>query len=160
MTYGDGLSDVNISDVVKFHKSHGRIATLNGAPFDSDSSRILTPNNRSPAALADFTRPAKGYRSKYPAAPVNWPPFPVLSIPRGPSGLSEGGRAATGCGTDEHPGGTGDGDRVRGDARTEQRPGDRIEHMVDTGPGDPAKDLRHGAPTLAARHEPAYHRTE
>jgi glucose-1-phosphate cytidylyltransferase len=28
MTYGDGLSDVNIADVLKFHKSHGRIATV------------------------------------------------------------------------------------------------------------------------------------
>ena len=28
MTYGDGLTDVNISEVVKFHQRHGRIATL------------------------------------------------------------------------------------------------------------------------------------
>jgi glucose-1-phosphate cytidylyltransferase len=28
MTYGDGLTDVNIADVVSFHRSHGRIATL------------------------------------------------------------------------------------------------------------------------------------
>ena len=28
MTYGDGVCDVNISDLVKFHKSHGKIATL------------------------------------------------------------------------------------------------------------------------------------
>lgn len=28
LTYGDGVSDVNISDVVKFHQSHGKIATL------------------------------------------------------------------------------------------------------------------------------------
>jgi glucose-1-phosphate cytidylyltransferase len=28
MTYGDGLSDVNIADVVKFHQKHGRAATV------------------------------------------------------------------------------------------------------------------------------------
>lgn len=28
MTYGDGVCDVNIADLVKFHKSHGKIATL------------------------------------------------------------------------------------------------------------------------------------
>lgn len=28
MTYGDGVCDVNISDLVNFHKSHGKIATL------------------------------------------------------------------------------------------------------------------------------------
>ena len=28
LTYGDGLSDVNISDLVAFHRSHGRLATV------------------------------------------------------------------------------------------------------------------------------------
>jgi len=28
VTYGDGVSDVNIKELLKFHKSHGRIATL------------------------------------------------------------------------------------------------------------------------------------
>lgn len=28
LTYGDGVSDVNIDELVKFHKSHGKIATL------------------------------------------------------------------------------------------------------------------------------------
>ena len=28
MTYGDGLSDVNINELVEFHKSHGKLATL------------------------------------------------------------------------------------------------------------------------------------
>ena len=27
-TYGDGLADVNISDLLKFHKSHGKLATV------------------------------------------------------------------------------------------------------------------------------------
>ena len=28
LTYGDGISDINISELVKFHNSHGKIATL------------------------------------------------------------------------------------------------------------------------------------
>ena len=28
LTYGDGLSDINIDDLLKFHKSHGKLATL------------------------------------------------------------------------------------------------------------------------------------
>jgi glucose-1-phosphate cytidylyltransferase len=29
-TYGDGVSDVNITELIKFHKSHGKLATLTG----------------------------------------------------------------------------------------------------------------------------------
>ena len=28
MTYGDGLSNVDIKQLIKFHKSHGKLATL------------------------------------------------------------------------------------------------------------------------------------
>ncbi len=28
LTYGDGVADINISDLVEFHKSHGKLATL------------------------------------------------------------------------------------------------------------------------------------
>jgi glucose-1-phosphate cytidylyltransferase len=28
LTYGDGLSDINISDTIKFHKNHGKMATI------------------------------------------------------------------------------------------------------------------------------------
>lgn len=30
MTYGDGLSDVNIADLIAFHKNHGKLATVLG----------------------------------------------------------------------------------------------------------------------------------
>jgi len=30
VTYGDGLSDVNIGNAIKFHKKHGKLATLTG----------------------------------------------------------------------------------------------------------------------------------
>ena len=28
LTYGDGVCDVNLSDLIKFHKSHGKLATV------------------------------------------------------------------------------------------------------------------------------------
>lgn len=31
MTYGDGVSDINIRELVKFHQSHGKLATLTAA---------------------------------------------------------------------------------------------------------------------------------
>ena len=34
MTYGDGVCDVNINELVEFHKSHGKIATLTAVRQD------------------------------------------------------------------------------------------------------------------------------
>lgn len=31
LTYGDGLADINISELLKFHKAHGKLATLTAA---------------------------------------------------------------------------------------------------------------------------------
>jgi glucose-1-phosphate cytidylyltransferase len=50
LTYGDGLSDVNISELVKFHKSHGKILTMTsvmpegrfGALTIQDDNRVLS----------------------------------------------------------------------------------------------------------------------
>lgn len=36
MTYGDGVCDVNISDLVKYHKSHGKIATLTSVILEQE----------------------------------------------------------------------------------------------------------------------------
>ena len=49
LTYGDGLSNVNLSELIKFHKSHGKIATLTsvrpparfGTMAFDDSGKIL-----------------------------------------------------------------------------------------------------------------------
>ena len=30
VTYGDGVSDIDVNEVIKFHRSHGRIATITG----------------------------------------------------------------------------------------------------------------------------------
>jgi glucose-1-phosphate cytidylyltransferase len=34
LTYGDGVSDINISELVKFHKSHGQLMTMTSAQPD------------------------------------------------------------------------------------------------------------------------------
>lgn len=34
LTYGDGVSDINISDLVKFHRSHGKLMTMTSAQPD------------------------------------------------------------------------------------------------------------------------------
>jgi glucose-1-phosphate cytidylyltransferase len=36
MTYGDGVCDVNINEILKFHKSHGKIATLTAVKLAQD----------------------------------------------------------------------------------------------------------------------------
>ena len=35
LTYGDGVSDVNIAELVEFHKSHGKMATLTAINIDA-----------------------------------------------------------------------------------------------------------------------------
>jgi len=32
MTYGDGVGDMNVAEAIKFHKSHGKLATVTAAP--------------------------------------------------------------------------------------------------------------------------------
>lgn len=36
MTYGDGVCDVNISELIKFHESHGKIATLTAVMLEQE----------------------------------------------------------------------------------------------------------------------------
>lgn len=45
MTYGDGLSDINIKDLLKFHKAHGKIATITGVLPPSRFGELLIKNN-------------------------------------------------------------------------------------------------------------------
>ncbi|RJQ60611.1 MAG: glucose-1-phosphate cytidylyltransferase [Stygiobacter sp.] len=44
-TYGDGVSDVNIEELVSYHKSHGKIATLTGVFSPSRFGVLETKNN-------------------------------------------------------------------------------------------------------------------
>ncbi|HYM94582.1 MAG TPA: glucose-1-phosphate cytidylyltransferase [Chitinophagaceae bacterium] len=50
LTYGDGVSDVNIKELLAYHKSHGKIATVSGIQLDarfggmelSDEGKVTT----------------------------------------------------------------------------------------------------------------------
>ena len=40
MTYGDGVCDVNLSDLLSFHKDHGKIATLTSVVLKQDKGLL------------------------------------------------------------------------------------------------------------------------
>src|SRR5205085_9565679 len=42
LTYGDGVSNVNINDLISFHKSHGKIGTVTGVLPPSRFGELLT----------------------------------------------------------------------------------------------------------------------
>lgn len=46
LTYGDGLSDVNIPDLIRFHKSHGRMVTLTGVSPASQFGEMWIENDK------------------------------------------------------------------------------------------------------------------
>ena len=45
-TYGDGLSDVNITQLIEFHRSHGKLATLTAAQLPGRFGALTIQNNR------------------------------------------------------------------------------------------------------------------
>lgn len=47
MTYGDGVCDVNISELVKFHESHGKIATLTAVMQEQQKGILDIDENNS-----------------------------------------------------------------------------------------------------------------
>jgi glucose-1-phosphate cytidylyltransferase len=46
LTYGDGVADINIADLVSFHFSHGKIATISGVRPTSRFGEMLTDGYR------------------------------------------------------------------------------------------------------------------
>ena len=46
LTYGDGLCDVNIRDLVKFHKSHGKAVTITGVKRPSRFGELREKNGK------------------------------------------------------------------------------------------------------------------
>ena len=46
LTYGDGVSDINIKDLVEYHKLHGRLATVSSVqPAGRFGALDLTDDN-------------------------------------------------------------------------------------------------------------------
>jgi glucose-1-phosphate cytidylyltransferase len=46
LTYGDGLADVNIGNLLHFHQSHGKIATLTGVSLPSRFGNLEIQNDK------------------------------------------------------------------------------------------------------------------
>ena len=42
LTYGDGVSDVNLQELLAFHKSHGKIGTITGVSPPSRFGELIT----------------------------------------------------------------------------------------------------------------------
>ena len=59
-TYGDGVSDVNISELIKYHKSHGKLATLTAVrpPGRYGALRLDSTN-----MVSDFQEKTEGEKS-------------------------------------------------------------------------------------------------
>ncbi len=60
LTYGDGLSDVNLQDVLTFHKSHGKLATVT-AVQPAGRFGQLSLNDNSVASFLEKPRGDGGY---------------------------------------------------------------------------------------------------
>lgn len=57
LTYGDGVSNINIDELIKFHKSHGKVCTVSGVrppgrfgELEINSNREVTGFNEKPQA--------------------------------------------------------------------------------------------------------------
>jgi len=45
MTYGDGLSDINLAKLLEFHKSKGKLATVTGIKKKSQYGTLTVKND-------------------------------------------------------------------------------------------------------------------
>ena len=63
MTYGDGVCDVNIKDLVEFHKSHGKIATLTAVTLEQEKGVLDIGGDN---AVKSFRE-----KNKTDSAPIN-----------------------------------------------------------------------------------------
>ena len=63
MTYGDGVCDVDIAKLVKFHKQHGKIATLTAVMLEQEKGVLDIDKDNSVRAFRE--------KSKNDGAPIN-----------------------------------------------------------------------------------------
>ena len=63
MTYGDGVCDVNIADLVKFHKAHGKIATLTAVMMEQDKGVLDIDRDQTVKSFRE--------KNKTDGAPIN-----------------------------------------------------------------------------------------
>ena len=53
LTYGDGVSDVNIKELLEFHKSHGKIATVTAVNVGQRFGVLVTDNENNVRAFRE-----------------------------------------------------------------------------------------------------------
>lgn len=56
MTYGDGVCDVDISKLVAFHKSHGKLATLTAVTLEQDKGIVVVEKDNTVRAFREKRR--------------------------------------------------------------------------------------------------------
>jgi glucose-1-phosphate cytidylyltransferase len=61
LTYGDGVADVNISELVAFHKSHGKLATLTAVRPPARFGSIIINDNGSIAEFKEKPQIGEGW---------------------------------------------------------------------------------------------------
>lgn len=61
LTYGDGVSNVNISELVKFHTNHGKIATITAIHLAGRFGVIDVDDNNSIFSFAEKTKETGGW---------------------------------------------------------------------------------------------------
>lgn len=61
MTYGDGVADINISELVEFHKSHGKLATMSAVKPDSRFGVLDLSNSNEVKAFREKSAVDSGY---------------------------------------------------------------------------------------------------
>lgn len=61
LTYGDGVSDVNILELVEFHKTQGRLVTLTGIEPDGRFGRLDVDENDSVTSFQEKTKGEFGW---------------------------------------------------------------------------------------------------
>jgi glucose-1-phosphate cytidylyltransferase len=57
LTYGDGVSDINIEELIKFHKSHGKLMTMTSAQPDGRFGALRIDDNNQ---VLEFQEKPKG----------------------------------------------------------------------------------------------------
>lgn len=61
MTYGDGVADVDINNLLNFHKSHGKLATMTAVKPDSRFGVLDIANNNQINAFREKSQVDSGY---------------------------------------------------------------------------------------------------
>lgn len=61
LTYGDGLSDVNLEKLLKFHKSHGKMVTVTAVRPTARFGEILTDDNGSVLNFKEKPQTSQGW---------------------------------------------------------------------------------------------------